>query len=64
MNEDESRCLGCCYIYPSDTPDTDADAFYWARDLSFDAELGVAFRRLVAQFPFSQVAFPGRPALS
>lgn len=62
MNDDESRCLGCCYIYPSDTAGMDADAFYWARDLGFDAELGTAFRALVAMFPFSHVAFPGRPA--
>ena len=60
MTDDESRCLGCCYIYPSDWPGYDAVAFYWARDPSFDATLGTAFRDLVAQFPFNRVAFPGR----
>ena len=64
MNDDESRCLGCCYIYPSDTPGMEANAFYWARDRDFDAELGTAFRGLVVQFPFAQVVFPGRPSLS
>ena len=32
MNDDESRCLGCCYINPSDHPGVQADAFHWARD--------------------------------
>lgn len=60
MNDDESRCLGCCYINPSDRPGRDAMAFYWARDPAFDATLGSAFRALVAQFPLGSVAFPGR----
>lgn len=64
MNDDESRCLGCCYINPSDTPGVDADAFYWARDPDFEAELGTAFRALVARFPFLSVALPGRSNLA
>lgn len=60
MTPDESRCLGCCYINPSDRPEFDAQAFWWARDADFDAELGAAFRALVAQFPFRAVGWPGR----
>jgi hypothetical protein len=64
MNDDESRCLGCGYIYPSDRPGYDAIAYYWARETEFrngfDSVLGDAFRRLVAKFPFGKVAFPGR----
>ncbi|MDZ4734872.1 MAG: hypothetical protein SGJ07_00850 [Rhodospirillaceae bacterium] len=64
MNDDESRCLGCCYIYPSDRPGYDAMAYYWAREAEyrsgFDKALGDAFRGLVAKFPFGKVAFPGR----
>lgn len=64
MNDDESRCLGCCYLYPSERSDWDAKAFYWARESEyrdgFDAVLGQAFRALVAQFPLKKVAFPGR----
>ena len=65
MNEDESRCLGCCYINPSDKAEYDAVAFYWVREreykLGFDAVLGKAFREfLVAQWPFRNVAYPGR----
>ncbi len=60
MNTDETRCLGCGYINPSDWPQYDAVAFYWARDPAFDATLGLAFRALVAKFPLHRVAFPGR----
>jgi hypothetical protein len=64
MNDDESRCLGCCYIYPSDRSGYDAMAYYWARETEygngFDAVLGETFRTLVARFPFERVAFPGR----
>jgi len=31
MAPDESLCLGCCYIYPSELPGFDAAAFYWVR---------------------------------
>jgi hypothetical protein len=64
MNDDESRCLGCCYIYPSDRLGFEAMAFYWAREKEyqdgFDSVLGAAFRAFVAGFPFSRVAYPGR----
>jgi hypothetical protein len=65
MNDDESRCLGCCYIYPSDRPGYDAMAYYWARETEyrngFDAVLGNAFRTLIrTKYPFDKVAFPGR----
>jgi hypothetical protein len=60
MNTDESRCLGCGYIYPSDRPGYDTEAFYWAREPEFDATLGTTFRALVARFPFTRTAFPGR----
>ena len=65
MNDDESRCLGCCYINPGDKAEYDAAAFYWVRErefkLGFDAILGAAFRGfLAAQWPFKTVAYPGR----
>jgi hypothetical protein len=64
MNDDESRCLGCCYIYPSDRPGFDAMAFYWVREkefqTGFDSVLGSAFRALVTDFPLTKVAYPGR----
>lgn len=60
MNDDESRCLGCGYINPSDWPDWDAIAIWWSRDPAMDAAIGATFRALVARFPFSRVAFMGR----
>lgn len=65
MNDDESRCLGCCYIYPSDRPGFDAMAYYWAREAEFragfDTRLGELFRAFVAEkWPFGKVAYPGR----
>jgi hypothetical protein len=60
MNDDESRCLGCCYIYPSDNSNFDAMAFYWARDKSLDCVLGEVFRENLQFWPFERIAFPGR----
>jgi len=60
MNDDSTRCLGCGYINPSDWPDWDAIALYWARDPAMDAALGKTFRTLVARFPITRVAFLGR----
>ena len=60
MNDDESRCLGCCYLYPSDRPAFDAMAFYWARDEGFDAELGLVFRANLRNWPLKRIAYPGR----
>ncbi len=64
MNDDESRCLGCCYLNPPDTfadgAGHDAVAFYWARDVAMEPALGRVFRDLIGQFPMANVAFPGR----
>jgi len=65
MSPDETLCLGCCYIYPPEDPDFDADAFYWARRSrladGLEERLGEAFRGWLADvWPFRRVAFPGR----
>ena len=65
MSPDESVCLGCCYLYPSDRPGYDAMAFYWVRaseaQTGLDTRLGQAFRTwLATSWPFRQIAFPGR----
>ena len=65
MSPDESVCLGCCYIYPSDKADFDAKAFWWVRSSAvadgLDERLGAAFRAwLRDRWPFKRVAFPGR----
>jgi hypothetical protein len=65
MSLDETRCLGCCYIYPPDNPQFDADAYYWTRQSTLasglEERLGQVFRdRLARAWPFRRVAFPGR----
>jgi hypothetical protein len=65
MSLDDSRCLGCCYIYPPEDPAFDADAFYWARrgELAggLEEQLGATFRDWLAEkWPFRRVAYPGR----
>ncbi len=62
---DGKTCLGCCYINPPADPNCDADCFYWARaDRLADGledRVGSAFRQWLAQdWPFRNVAFPGR----
>jgi hypothetical protein len=61
---DQSLCLGCCYIYPSDlSSDFEVDAFYWVRSSHSQLEqtFGLCFRRFLAEeWPFSRIAFPGR----
>lgn len=65
MSLDESRCLGCAYIYPSSDPAFDAEAYYWARQSELksglEERLGKSFRDWLARdWPFKRVAFPGR----
>jgi hypothetical protein len=65
MASDESRCLGCVYIFPSKAERYDAAVFYWVRDSADadirDAELGARLRAwLASDWPFASIAFPGR----
>jgi len=64
MSPDESVCLGCCYIYPSDKSNFDAKAFWWVRSSALadglDDRLGAAFRAWLGRWPFKRIAFPGR----
>lgn len=65
MSADESRCLGCCYIFPSPVQEFDAAVFYWVRAgqdaETRDAELGERLRRwLACEWQFKSVAYPGR----
>jgi hypothetical protein len=65
MASDESRCLGCMYIFPSDRRAYDAKVFYWARSgpdaEARDEDLGRRIRDwLATRWPFASVAYPGR----
>ena len=62
MSPDEERCLGCVYIYPSET--ADADVFMWVRKDEFDLLDNDIFERvqlwLEQEWPFGTVKYPGR----
>jgi hypothetical protein len=65
MAPDESVCLGCAYIYPSEKRAYDAKVFWWVRDSALagglDDRLGTAIRGWIkAVWPFERVAYPGR----
>lgn len=65
MTLDESRSLGCAYLYPAADPAFDVDAYYWARQSELghglEDRLGRAFRDWLARdWPFKRVAYPGR----
>ncbi len=65
MSDDETLCLGCLYIFPSNALAYEAVAFYWVREgtdaAARDAELGTRLKHWLADvWPFRAVAFPGR----
>ena len=62
---DETRVVGCVYLYPSRQDGQDAEVYLWARESALgdaaDAALEAAVRRWIASdWPFRRVAFPGR----
>lgn len=67
---DESRVLGCVYIYPSRKRRFEAEVYLWVRqselESGLDTELEQSVRAwLDRDWPFSTIAFPGRdPAWS
>lgn len=63
MSLDESRCLGCVYVYPSTKQGYEAMAILWVRasDLALDGHLFDTVKAWLSEaWPFKQVAFPGR----
>jgi hypothetical protein len=65
MNADETVCLGCVYLYP--TEDADARVHMWVRRSAWedglDPVLEAAVREWVArEWPFETVSYPGRGA--
>ncbi len=62
---DESKVLGCVYIYPTHKPGCDAEVYLWAREDDandeLESELEAAVREwLVKDWPFANPVFPGR----
>ena len=65
MNLDETECLGCVYIYPSDNPNYDAIIMMWVRQSEVANELDEILFSSVKKWiqdkwPFKKVAYPGR----
>ncbi len=65
MNLDESRCLGCVYIEPSEKADYDARVILWVRQSElgsgFDDQLFATVKKWLSEkWPFTKPAFPGR----
>ena len=65
MNLDESRCLGCIYVDPSEKAGYEAKAIFWVRQSEIrndlDEKLFSAVKSwLSEEWWFTAVAFPGR----
>ena len=65
MNFDESECLGCVYIYPSDNSKFDAIIILWVRQSEVEGGLDEGLFLTVKKWidekwPFEKVAYPGR----
>lgn len=65
MAPDESRLLGCVYIDPPDTPDIDAEVWFWGRQdmlaSGLEPQLDAFVRQwLAAAWPFRTVLLNGQ----
>lgn len=65
LASDESRCIGCLYLYPvTSRSDYDCQVFYWLID-DIAPEIRTQFEAFVVEWtndvwPFTRIAFPGR----
>ena len=65
MNPDETICLGCVYIDPSQITGYEAEVYLWVRKSAFDEGLDPVLYRAIRdwvenEWPFQKVAYPGR----
>ena len=65
MNQDESICLGCLYIFEPTKKDYDAEVYMWVRTSAFEDGLDPIFEKAVkewikSEWPLKNVAYPGR----
>jgi len=65
MKLDESKCLGCVYIFPSEKEEYDAIVIFWVRkseyDTGLDQELYETIKKWIEEkWPFKKPAYPGR----
>ncbi|MBT8063676.1 MAG: GNAT family N-acetyltransferase, partial [Gammaproteobacteria bacterium] len=64
VSPDESRVLGCVYIYPTRKAGYDAEVYLWARQSALASGLETELAQSVKQWlgenwPFKNAAFPG-----
>ncbi len=64
LNRNQTKELGCIYIYPCPNPAFDAEVVFWVREselsTGLESELEVCFRQWMEEsWPFQRVAFPG-----
>jgi hypothetical protein len=62
---DETRVLGCVYIEPSETADSDAVVVMWVRQTEYDKGLDETLFNTVrkwisSDWPFKKIEYPGR----
>ncbi len=62
---DETRILGCVYIDPPETADSDAVVVMWVRQTEYDKGLDdILFKEvrnwISSEWPFKKVDYPGR----
>ena len=62
---DESECLGCMYIYPTDTEGFDAKVYLWVRKSEFKNGLDLILFETIKKWmndkwPFEKIEYPGR----
>lgn len=64
LNEAQNRCLGCLYIYPTRSPDHDAEGYLWTRsDLPPAQAVPIereVIRWVVERLSLRRTAWPGR----
>jgi hypothetical protein len=65
MSLDESECLGCVYILPTEKPDVDAVVYLWVRQSEYekgmDPVLFAAVKDWITErWPFRVVEYPRR----
>mgnify|MGYP001812299824 FL=1 len=65
VTPDETRVIGCVYIEPTNKSGFDAEVYFWRREGGIgsppDAKLNEVVRAWLAEeWPFENVAFPGR----
>ena len=65
MSLDETECLGCIYIYPTEVSGADAEVYLWVRKSEYekgtDSVLFESVKKWLQEaWPFKVVTYPGR----